>query len=336
MKKRGKGASLKRRVSLAFFLALRLSAGFCAADEAGFGSPGNAAYPLIERLDTRDTLFRQFMDDVELSRRRLFLREQSGNSPAGIAASLTVYRYVPGKNEDILDIAARINIPYSSIASLNRLAHPVEMDDAGTLLLPSAPGIFLPDTPRSDLERLMASARQEKRETETIALNITRNGKREKIWFFPADDFNPTERIFFLNSGFRFPMRNFRITSGYGPRRNPVTGIQGNHGGVDLAAPMGTDVFAAAEGIVTEIGEDTIYGKYIIIKHGGNWASLYGHLSRVETALRQEVQSASLIGKVGSTGQSTGPHLHFELRHNGQTRDPGKYLFQWESPEVGR
>jgi murein DD-endopeptidase MepM/ murein hydrolase activator NlpD len=102
----------------------------------------------------------------------------------------------------------------------------------------------------------------------------------------------------------------------------------GMHGGLDLAAPEGTDVFAAAAGVVTETGNDPVYGRYVIIKHGDVWASLYGHLSVVETALRKEVLSGSLIGKVGSTGQSTGPHLHFELRRNGRVEDPGKYLFQ--------
>jgi murein DD-endopeptidase MepM/ murein hydrolase activator NlpD len=80
--------------------------------------------------------------------------------------------------------------------------------------------------------------------------------------------------------------------------------------------------------VVTEQGEDPIYGKYIIIAHGDNWVSLYGHLSPIGTVLRSSVRSGNLIGRVGSTGQSTGPHLHFELRQNGRAQDPGKYLFK--------
>ncbi|HCC38083.1 MAG TPA: peptidase M23, partial [Treponema sp.] len=90
----------------------------------------------------------------------------------------------------------------------------------------------------------------------------------------------------------------------------------------------GTEVFAAGDGIVTETGEDAVYGKYIVIKHGEKWASLYGHLQKIEITLRSFVESGTLIGRVGSTGQSTGPHLHFELRENGRALDPGKYLFQ--------
>jgi murein DD-endopeptidase MepM/ murein hydrolase activator NlpD len=137
---------------------------------------------------------------------------------------------------------------------------------------------------------------------------------------------SPTERVFFLNRGFRFPLRHFRLTSAYGPRINPVTGRYGVHQGVDLAAPEGSPVYAAREGTVQDLGEDPIYGKYIIIGHGDSWMSLYGHLSKIETALREEVRSGTLIGRVGSSGQSTGPHLHFELRQNGRTQDPGRLL----------
>jgi murein DD-endopeptidase MepM/ murein hydrolase activator NlpD len=90
---------------------------------------------------------------------------------------------------------------------------------------------------------------------------------------------------------------------------------------------MGSEVYAAGDGEVVEMGTDPVYGNYIIIEHGGNWRSLYGHLSKFETTLRRHVRSGSLIGRVGSTGLSTGPHLHFELRQNGKAQDPGRLLF---------
>ena len=100
------------------------------------------------------------------------------------------------------------------------------------------------------------------------------------------------------------------------------------HGGIDLAAPEGTEVYAVKNGTVMELGEDPIIGKYVIISHENNMVSLYGHLSSISpgTNLYANVQSNSIIAKVGSTGQSTGPHLHFELRQNGQSRDPARLL----------
>jgi murein DD-endopeptidase MepM/ murein hydrolase activator NlpD len=319
--KRGKG------LTLAFFFICFFLAGADAGADPG-EPPVPPSYPLITRLDPGDTGFRQFLQDVEAARRRLFNRERTGEGPEQTAEGLTIYRYRPGDGEDIFTLAARCNIPYSAIATLNRFSHPVELEAAEAVLLPTIPGLFIPPEPSSDLERLTASARSSGWEGEAVVLNIGAGPERREVFFYPGGDFSPTERVFFLNRGFRFPLRSFRLTSPYGIRRNPVTGRIRLHEGLDLAAPMGSEVYAAADGVVAETGEDLVYGRYVIIKHGENWASLYGHLQRIETVLRSEVRSGSLIGRVGSTGQSTGPHLHFELRRNGQAQDPGKYLFQ--------
>ncbi|MDR1587443.1 MAG: M23 family metallopeptidase [Treponema sp.] len=331
MPRREKG----RDFILAFFLLVFVS-GLYAADVPGGGSgvPGAAVsvFPLILRLDLSDDSFRQYLADVELSRRRLFVSDGDHSRPASLAESLTVYQYTPQKGDDIFSLAARCNIPYAALASLNRISHPVMMETGTPLLLPSSPGLFIPEAPRSDLEQLLASARFQDLRTQAVALGMhipgSAAGRSGTFYFFPGADFSSTERAFFLNPGFRFPLRSYKVTSSYGLRQNPFTGNIRLHEGLDLAAPAGTEVYAAAEGIVTEIGEDPIYGIYLVIKHGENWASLYGHLQKTETTLRSVVRSGNLIGRVGSTGQSTSPHLHFELRRNGRSRDPGKYLFQ--------
>jgi murein DD-endopeptidase MepM/ murein hydrolase activator NlpD len=297
-------------LSLAFFL-IFFPVFYPAAGEL------SELFPLIRHLDSRDTGFRQYISDVEHNRRQLYRNRDSSS----FAESLTIYQYRPGAEEDIYTLAARCNIPYSALASLNRMDHPTMPE--GTLLLPSCPGIFLPSLPRSDFERLLAAARLS---GDAALLNIKLGTETETFYFFPGVDFNSTERIFFLNSGFHFPLRDFRLTSAYGLRQSPITGNMHLHQGLDLAAPAGTDVFAAGQGTVTEIGENPVYGKYVVIKHGERWTSLYGHLQKVETTLLSPVRSGTLIGKVGSTGQSTGPHLHFELRENGKAQDPGKYL----------
>jgi murein DD-endopeptidase MepM/ murein hydrolase activator NlpD len=283
------------------------------------------AFPLIMRLDSRDDGFKQFFADVEANRRRVFSRDRiirDDNRDEVIINLLTVYQYVPREGEDLFSLAARCNLPYSTLASLNRINHPTMVTPGKPLLLPSTPGIFVPEEPQSDLERLLASSRPFSTEDDSV-LRL----KGTAFFFIPGDEFSATERAFFLNTGFRFPLRSYRLTSGFGMRRNPVTGNTRQHQGVDLAAPLGTEVCAAGDGVVTEVGEDSIYGNYIVIKHGGNWVSLYGHLQKIGTSLHSAVKSGMLIGWVGSTGQSTGPHLHFELQQNGKARDPDKYLF---------
>ena len=281
--------------------------------------------PAISRLDSRDTMFKQFISDVEAARRLIFSPRFNRADPSAtgeVAALLTIYSYIPREGDTLMGIAARCSIPYGTLASLNRFSDVEDISTRDVLLLPSAPGIFFPETPNSDLERLLFSSR----EVVSPVLTIPREGKAEQFYFSPGDDFTPTERIFFLNPGFHFPLRHFQVSSLFGPRINPITGRNSMHGGVDLAAPEGSEVYAVKNGVVMDLGEDPVLGKYIIIAHENNMLSLYGHLSSISVDLNEELQSGNFIGRVGSTGQSTGPHLHFEIRQNGQSRDPARLL----------
>jgi len=301
---------------------------------AGFGVYSAAAQapsplPMISRLDTRDAVFRQYLQDVEAARRLLFSSRQNRDSAdlaQRLASSLTIFAYIPREGENIFSIAARCNIPLSTLASLNRLSNREDVVAGRVLLLPSVPGIFIAETPDNSLERLISAARAEDGGYRGVVLSIPREGRTERFLFIPGDDFTATERIFFLDRGFQFPLRDFRVTSLYGPRINPVTGRHSIHRGIDLAAPHGTEVFAVRRGTVVAQGYDAILGNYIIIAHDNNWASLYGHLSEIKTALHQDVQSGTVIGRVGSTGQSTGPHLHFEIHQYGRTMNPSRIL----------
>jgi len=230
---------------------------------------------------------------------------------------------VPNEDDTINTLAARCNIWYSTLASLNRISNSSMFEAGKPLLIPTAPGIFVPKEPKSDIEILSASRRFPPTDDDSAEIEINGIG----YYFFPGKDYDPTERAFFLNTGFRFPLRSYRLTSPYGMRPNPFSGNMRLHQGIDLAAPAGTEVYAAGDGVVTETGYDSIYGNFIIIRHNNNWASLYGHLQKVGVSLRTNVRSGTIIGWVGSTGQSTGPHLHFELRQNGRARDPDKLLF---------
>ena len=273
-------------------------------------------------MDNRDTGFRQYISDVEGNRRRLagLLRR-----PEETINHLTIYQYTAAAGDSLYSVAARCNIPYSALASLNRIEAPGLIEAGTLLLLPSCPGLYIPEACESDMETLIAAARLS--DINAFELKISVSGSTEIFYFFPGDDYSPTERAFFLNPGiFSFPLRDYRLTSSFGMRQNPVTGNVGMHQGVDLAAPEGTPVYSTADGVVTEIGYNAVYGNYIIVTHQNRWTSLYGHLQMTETVLQANVRSGTLIGRVGSTGQSTGPHLHFELRQNGTAVNPSERL----------
>ncbi|GBU29212.1 peptidase M23 [Treponema sp. R8-4-B8] len=280
-------------------------------------------FPVIKRLDPGDTGFKQYISDVEGNRRRVF-NTKNRLPPEETAQYLTIYQYTTREDDNIFSLSARLNMPYSALASLNSLESPASLETGKTLLLPSCPGIFIPSNLQTDLEKITGAARQNNK--GGVEIKIRSLGKQETFLFFPGADFTPTERAFFLNSGFRFPLRQYRVTSRYGIREDPITGRMSMHQGIDFAAPEGTEVFAAADGVVTAAGFDPVYGNYIIISHSNNWKSLYGHLQSIETVLRTDVKSGNLIGRVGSTGQSTGPHLHFELRQDGKAFDPAGRL----------
>lgn len=105
-------------------------------------------------------------------------------------------------------------------------------------------------------------------------------------------------------------------------------GRRGEHPGLDIAAPLNSVIFASGGGVVKEAGEDPVYGKYVLIDHGGGLESLYGHASRVIVTVGERVRPQDVIALTGSTGQSSAPHLHFEIRRNGKAVDPLEYVKQ--------
>ena len=117
-----------------------------------------------------------------------------------------------------------------------------------------------------------------------------------------------------------------RITSKYAMRVHPITGQYKLHTGVDIGAPEGANFVAANDGIVTKAEKNTAYGNMVIIDHGGGISTLYAHGSEILVEVGQTVKRGETVLKVGSTGYSTGPHAHFEVRINGITTDPLPYI----------
>jgi murein DD-endopeptidase MepM/ murein hydrolase activator NlpD len=122
---------------------------------------------------------------------------------------------------------------------------------------------------------------------------------------------------------FDAPVARFPVNSGYGPRHLPGEAGPRLHQGLDYAAPAGSPVLASAPGKVVRVGyEPGGYGRFIEVAHGDGFTSFYAHLSRVDVTTGARVDAGEAIGAVGSTGYSTGPHLHFEVRRGGRRLNP--------------
>ncbi|MFW5728047.1 MAG: LysM peptidoglycan-binding domain-containing M23 family metallopeptidase [Spirochaetota bacterium] len=276
------------------------------------GAHRATAYPRIEAARHGDPVYQQQQAGVEE-----FYRT------GGEATCLTVYRYAPRRGESLIRVASQFGLPYSAVASLNRLDGNDPLPSE--LLIPNMPGLFVAEEPQSDTEAVIAARRAEVASRQT-PITVEVAGHAARFVFLPGQDFDRVERLSYLEILFRRPVRDTRISSYYGYRLSPFTGRQSFHSGVDFVAPTGTPVLAAREGTTIAVGYHAVYGQYVRLRHEGGYETFYGHLDEVNVELNQQVSSGMILGTVGNTGLSTGPHLHFEIRLNGESRDPVLHL----------
>ncbi len=269
-------------------------------------------YPEITELTiAKDPLFRQQQELTDLAYQEIAGARNPGD--------LALFQYRTRVGDSLFSLASRFNVPYETLATLNGLRM-AAVSTGQILLVPTQPGIFLALDHPSELDRLMEAWRLN--DSSGIRLTIRRVSGSERVLFYPGQRFHPLERAFFLGILFRFPLPKGRITSSFGVRSNPFTGHPTFHAGIDLGAPTGTEVYAARDGKVSDTGNDRVLGRFVRLDHGDGYETVYGHLSVVSVSLHQEVRSGMILGKVGSTGLSTGPHLHFEIRRQGHAQDP--------------
>ena len=159
---------------------------------------------------------------------------------------------------------------------------------------------------------------------------LTLSGKRHAIYLHTTAD---GTRDYFDAKGrsarkalMRTPIDGARLSSGFGRRRHPVLGYNKLHRGVDFAAPRGTPIYAAGNGIIVRAGRNGAYGKYVRIRHNARYATAYAHMSGFARGLAKgkRVTQGQIIGFVGTTGRSTGPHLHYEILAGGVRTNPMK------------
>jgi len=160
---------------------------------------------------------------------------------------------------------------------------------------------------KTDLERLSLEAHAEQSSLQRLEGLL--QGRQEQLACTPSI----------------LPARGW-LTSGFGYRISPFTGTIQMHEGIDIANAIGASVVAPADGLVVKVGREYGYGKVLTINHGHGIATRYGHLHKAHVKIGQRVKRGDLIGELGNSGRSTGPHLHYEVRVNGLPVDPRKYI----------
>lgn len=164
---------------------------------------------------------------------------------------------------------------------------------------------------KKNIKRLRAVAAAEDRESDRIASQLASRGGGSGVY----------------HGVMQWPVpSSYNVTSPFGWRMHPILGYRRFHAGIDIAAPSGSAIVAAASGTVIQAGYSGGYGNLTMIDHGNGVVSCYGHQSSISVGVGQHVSKGDRIGAVGSTGLSTGPHLHFEVRINGNPVNPMNYL----------
>lgn len=224
---------------------------------------------------------------------------------------LRVVKYRVRKNDSFYKIMAMVSQNEDTLASWNGMVNPNEIGEGDVLTIPNARGVF------SQKDAALIQKQYGLPAEEMLSFG--------EGWFLPGKKFEPEEREMFRGRGFRSPLHMGRISSKFGYRIDPFSKRSAFHGGLDIAAPSGTPVYATRAGEVSMASYYGAYGKLVTVQHAYGYETYYGHLSRIRVKRGQKVKKGDLLGFVGTTGRSTGPHLHFEVRKNGNRKRPQIY-----------
>ena len=278
-------------------------------------------------IDTLDILMKKFAleitDDVDENG---VISDSDGTSVnAALFSQPVEYQtYTVKSGDTISGIAKKFGLTnISTLISINDIGNVRQLGAGQKLKIPSIDGIIY-SVKSGDSLNSIATANKIKLEdlldvneltTETLTVG--------QQLFLPGVGLDQKTLQSRMGELFVLPISaKFRWSSPYGWRADPFTGVQSFHTGTDLACPTGTPILASMSGRISDVGYNRIYGNYIIINHGNGYQTLYAHMSKTIAKKGQWVSQGTKIGLVGSTGYSTGPHLHFMVYKNGNRIDP--------------
>lgn len=246
-------------------------------------------------------------------------------SPPPLPLTLSLRTYTIARNDTLDAIARRFSLSLDTLISLNGITDARRMQVGTVLKVPNIDGIAY-KVQRGDNLSSIAS-RNDTNLLDLVDANdlASHTINPGQILFIPGARLNSYDLKKVLGTLVIWPVTG-RISSIFGYRNNPFTGIRQFHNGLDIVAPVNMPVKAAMDGRIAETGYSSIFGNFVIMTHAGSYQTLYAHLNRIEVRVGQIIRQGNSIGLLGSTGYSTGPHLHFGVFKSGVPTDPLRLL----------
>jgi murein DD-endopeptidase MepM/ murein hydrolase activator NlpD len=256
-------------------------------------------------------------------------RQGVGLSMGGLSTNqppVAILQYRAHRGDTMSSIATKLGVSTDTLSSLNRVdGRGVHSVMVGELLkVPSEDGIPVAFT--GDLD---AFAQKYKVSADDVlaANGLTRDQLTQGMsLFLPKVQHEGAALMISIGAFVGKPLASYYESSPFGVRQDPFTGALMHHSGVDLAAPMGTPIRSATNGVVVQARYDSMLGNYVAVSSLKRFTYIYGHMSAIKTYVGAHVAEGQVIGLVGDTGYATGPHLHFEVRKDGLPQNPRLYL----------
>ncbi len=256
------------------------------------------------------------------------MRAVPGPSVGGASVTqppLVILSYQAKPGDTMSGIAIKLGLDVDTVSSMNRVqgrgVHNVTVGEV--LKIPSQNGIFL--TLSDDLDAMCRKYGVSPEDVLAANSLARADLSRGMSLFFPGVQHTGYARSLAVGVGVAMPLRGWE-TDAFGRRRDPFTGLPSRHYGVDIAAPEGSTIRSATDGVVTAAGFDSGLGNYVMVRAQLGYSYVYGHMSVILARTGARVSTGSVLGLVGHTGYATGPHLHFEVRLNGVPQNPRNYL----------
>ena len=257
-----------------------------------------------------------------------FLQGETGGasiSPADVPDFITAVdfeEYMVAKGDTVSGIIQKFGLKnMGTLLSVNGISSAKKLKIGQKLVIPSIDGLIYTAVKGDSLSSIagkfnlsinaILDANDLENQTVTIGQKL----------FIPGATMSSFELKKALGELFIYPVIG-RLTSPFGYRRDPFTGRKSFHTGIDIAAPKGTPIKLTLDGTVAYTGFSSVYGNYVIVTHSGGYQSMYGHMHTIKVRRGQVLNQGSIIGTVGNTGRSTGPHVHFSVYKDGKLINP--------------